>query len=990
MGVFKLIVALSTIIATISTLPLRSQTSHDLIEENLKTQEDSFTNFIIPEQTNIILEDGHENRITRRVSSTKETEEDDGIQLRNLESSSRNNLRPDMTATRYDIKLTPNIGGGTFAGIARISVQVTDATIGDAVKFHFEGLTVSSVKRISGGTSSDINNVNTEDGVIEIDTGVESTLHDFEIQYTGTLASAGIGFYTGAYDGDSYVAMNLHPTNARRVFPCIDEPNIQTTISLTFAGLNSYNHVIANSKRLAEQPNANELQFEPLPGTPHLWGMIAHNMNAANLPTSRVIVYTRPGRNSGDQQSNVAISSYFNFFNNFTGKPYENIIANQQGELHIMALPDVDRDWYALSTMAIWEPYIVIEVSASAKQKQIGFVEIAQAMARQWFGYVLAPTNWRHQWVITGLGRYTAYEAARALESNPDEIARIDMDHVFVSDVIQESLLYDSYTNALPLQISADIYDEDAIRNHINGLLKTKAPAIMRMLSLVLSQNSEVDYIRNAAATLFNTASLSNVNSRNFYDTLSTVWGQATPLINNVIDFIEPWILNNNYPVVRIEQRQGSGVIVTQERFGFASRPQMNFMIPLSFTTRVNPDFNNIYPTHLLEASTTISMDLGDEDWVIFNVQGQGYYRVNYDNELWERIIEALEDEEQRNIIHPINRATILDDALNLARSGRVEYSIALRIVLTLNLETEYVVWKAFDRNMHILRNHLEALVDGDEDLDQDIYQRVIRRIMMTAETDLTFTPELNVNERAMRSLSRGLIMDISCRGGYEPCIAAAVDLFRNPTDNTVVNPNIPADLHPAVFCTNVMTGGEEERELLEAYLTTINNQYERVVVLESLACSRDDAFIQSYLAQVAADNSPYNSEEKTRIIIAIIKSHFQNAKRALDFISRNTAQIRNALGGPEKLEEILYALSRNIANGDMTTDFTNWVNSLHSNLDTSLVIAERLRDQVQQDMDWNRVYLNTVYEWIDENDAPTLVGSIVLLSLSVLMALFN
>lgn len=58
---------------------------------------------------------------------------------------------------------------------------------------------------------------------------------------------------------------------------------------------------------------------------------------------------------------------------------------------------------------------------------------------------------------------------------------------------------------------------------------------------------------------------------------------------------------------------------------------------------------------------------------------------------------------------------------------------------------------------------------------------------MMAAEADLTFTPELNLNEPAMRSLSRGLIMDIACRGEYEPCIAAAVDWFRNPADNTVV-----------------------------------------------------------------------------------------------------------------------------------------------------------------------------------------------------------
>lgn len=36
-----------------------------------------------------------------------------------------------------------------------------------------------------------------------------------------------------------------------------------------------------------------------------------------------------------------------------------------------------------------------------------------------------------------------------------------------------------------------------------------------------------------------------------------------------------------------------------------------------------------------------------------------GYYRVNYDNVLWERIIEALNDPDRRAEIHPLNRATV-------------------------------------------------------------------------------------------------------------------------------------------------------------------------------------------------------------------------------------------------------------------------------------------------------------------------------------------
>lgn len=46
-------------------------------------------------------------------------------------------------------------------------------------------------------------------------------------------------------------------------------------------------------------------------------------------------------------------------------------------------------------------------------QRKIALVEIADAMARQWFGYVIYPQNWIFNWLLTGLGTYSAYEAVR-------------------------------------------------------------------------------------------------------------------------------------------------------------------------------------------------------------------------------------------------------------------------------------------------------------------------------------------------------------------------------------------------------------------------------------------------------------------------------------------------------------------------------------------------------------------------------------------------
>lgn len=47
----------------------------------------------------------------------------------------------------------------------------------------------------------------------------------------------------------SYLAMNLHPTYARRVFPCMDEPFVPNTGPLITINFNNpeYNNIIANS-----------------------------------------------------------------------------------------------------------------------------------------------------------------------------------------------------------------------------------------------------------------------------------------------------------------------------------------------------------------------------------------------------------------------------------------------------------------------------------------------------------------------------------------------------------------------------------------------------------------------------------------------------------------------------------------------------------------------------------------------------------------------
>ncbi|XP_013184638.1 membrane alanyl aminopeptidase isoform X2 [Amyelois transitella] len=905
----------------------------------------------------------------------------------NTTRSARNNVRPGQTVKKYEVELT--IDGNSFTGRVVMDIEIDANTRNNPIAFNAGGLNVrNAYAGLPSNPDPDTANFRTRGAVLEIIPARTFLAYTVIIEYSGTLVQPnrayGNGLFLGEYPENTYVAMNLYPTNARRVFPCMDEPTEASVISFTFNNLN-YNHLISNS--MLEENSQN--QFRALQGPPQVWGMVAHNFESVLIPTPGVQVYGRVGLTNQDAQA-VAINFFFNTLNAWTNKEYSDIDDNQDGRMVILALPDVDIEWSALSTVAIWEPYVIMATQQSVKQRSTALVKVAEAMARQWFGYVIYPENWKHEWVVSGLGSYAAWEILREFQEptgGATDISLLDINTLFVTEIIQESLLRDASLSSRILEPNNDIFDVNEIRDHRKSI-EFKSVALMRMLRLLLG-DEEQDFMQVAAQNLLNSRSLQTVNSINFYDAINSEFG-GNDFIEDIEEYMEQWLKNTGYPSIFVSLRSG-GLVLTQERFSFSSLPQMGFEIPISYTTSMDPDFDNIYPESMTDGTLMLDRVLGDDDWILFNIQGQGYYRVNYADDLWERIIEALNDPDQREVIHPLNRGTLVDDALNLARANRVGYDIAFTVVLAMEHEKEYAPWKAFVRNMDFLRKRLVALVTEDEDLDPDIYLRMVRRTIGSIENELGFYPDPLLSEPAMDSLTRGLVMDHACRANYQPCIAAAVDWFyASGTDEPTVNPDIPQDLRPAVYCTMVREGDNTVIEALERRMEIEPTQYERIVIMESLGCSRDMDYINVLLETTIADNSPYLVEERFRILSSVIESSYENALVALNFMSRRTNEIRNMYGGPGKLEELIFLLAANMANDVLATEFNNWRSDRNNNLDDSQDAADRAYEIIVQNLEWDELHMDFVYEWIDENDAPTLVVSLLLLCVTTFMTLFN
>lgn len=89
-------------------------------------------------------------------------------------------------------------------------------------------------------------------------------------------------------------------------------------------------------------------------------------------------------------------------------------------------------------------------------------------------------------------------------ESNDlaEDVTLLDVDSLFVAEIVQESLLIDAYATAQPIEPEENVFDETDIRGLMYGPSKHKAPALMRMLRLVLGQDT--DFVQAGARALLN------------------------------------------------------------------------------------------------------------------------------------------------------------------------------------------------------------------------------------------------------------------------------------------------------------------------------------------------------------------------------------------------------------------------------------------------------------------------------------------------------
>lgn len=144
---------------------------------------------------------------------------------------------------------------------------------------------------------------------------------------------------------------------------------------------------------------------------------------------------------------------------------------------------------------------------------------------------------------------------------------------------------------------------------------------------------------------------------------------------------MDSWTLQTGYPIVTVNRNYENGTALVSQKRYLADTVQLRsdtdhcWWVPLSYTSTEELDFNNTQPESWLKCKSNdknVALpetleDLPDEtEWVVFNIEMSGLYKVKYDTKNWDLLIAQLSGPNY-NQISSINRAQLIDDALDLA-----------------------------------------------------------------------------------------------------------------------------------------------------------------------------------------------------------------------------------------------------------------------------------------------------------------------------------
>lgn len=825
---------------------------------------------------------------------------------------------------RYEILIRPNLKNFTFEGEETISLKLAKPT--KEIILHAADLEIEQTKYLDGKTEVEPTktdfNPKKETVTFTFSQSLPGGEAKLSLKFRGVLNDKLRGFYRSKHlvEGqEKYLATTqFESTDARRAFPCVDEPNRKAIFDVTLM-VPQKAVAISNTlpTKIAEHESGYQIvKFSPTPKmSTYLLAFIVGDFEFIEAKTKSgvlVRVFVTPGKKSQAKFALETTRRALEFYEDYFKIPYP------LPTMDVIAIPDFQsgamENWGAVTYRET--AILVDEKNTSTINKQYVALVIAHELAHQWFGNLVTMEWWTHLWLNEGFASYMEYLTTDKL------FPQWDLWSQFVYLDQGSALSLDALDNTHPIEV--EVNDPAEITEIFDAVSYSKGASIIRMLANFLGYKDFRDGLRY----YLKKHKFGNAKTEDLWDALEHISKKPVKSV------MANWTAKAGYPLLTVLER-GELLEILQSRFYSSPKSAKKSKDRTVWSTPVNVILEKPEASRGSERKDSLSHFVASrmtksylmekknlhikkpEGWVKVNAEESSFVRVDYPA----KYLKLLKEPIETKLLASTDRLGVIRDAFDLAEADKLPTHEVLRLAQDYVNEDDYSVWAELAAGV----NNLSRLL-YDEKFYKD-YQKFGKKLFSPIAAKVGW--EKKKDEKHTDTLLRSLVLYSAGTYGVETVIKKAQDLFETYTNRhpELVSGSqnkmpkqvsqrdrfaerhdevgLEADLRGVVYNLVAENGGEKEYQTLLKLYKTADLQEEKMRLVRALGNFRDPKLLQKTL------DFALSKEVRSQDTIFVISAVWVNPEGkylAWKFVKKNWKILVDRFAGGHLLPRLLEA----------------------------------------------------------------------------------
>jgi len=728
-------------------------------------------------------------------------------------------LSKSFVPVKYKLEIEPDIAHGVFSGSEKIAVNVFADT--HELTLNSAGLAIKNAGIIRKSKEFHVARKGKVSNLIPVKVVFDLPLeqvklvstellvpgtYEIDLSFSGKFDDKLRGFFLASYKDDkgtkqSVACTQMEPTDARRMFPCFDEPEFKATYNIS-AVIDENLTAISNSPIASETvdrvKHKKTVVFDRTPKiSSYLVALVVGNFASTEVRTADGVpirVWSIQGKESMGGYGLDVAAKLLPYMNKYFG------IAYPGKKLDLIAIPDFGPGAMEnLGAITFKESVLLVdEKTASTHGRQVVAEVIAHEMAHQWFGDLVTTRWWDDIWLNEAFASWFGTKATDYLR--PDWR---------LWDGFGRSALW---TDALKSTraIHANVKSPDEAIEMFDDITYVKGSAVLRMLERYVG----ADVFQRGVQLYMKTHAFKTATTDDLW------WAIAASSSKPIPEMMHTWIFQPGFPLVSVSSiNSGKELHLTQERFLTempAKPPITKWMVPVGLK------WLGIATTK--DASTTIEMldqlhknvTCPNANAAVFaNADAQGFFRVSYSSEQLKKVEQCLYTQ-----LTPNERYCLLTDSSALTFALRQPIADALRLTLLCKNEEDPFVVPHLSFRVTSLRKYIAPQLRPQ-------YQQYVQAVLLPQKQRLGWQAQEGESD-LVQDARKSVLIALGTFGQHQPTIAEAKSLFaKYRADRTSIAPNLVSVVLGIVSFNGSATEYEQVKQLWQSAKTPESEEME-------------------------------------------------------------------------------------------------------------------------------------------------------------------